>query len=36
VCEACAVECGKHAMAHCQQCAHACGNCAQACRSMKQ
>lgn len=33
-CDACAAECGKHAMGHCQKCADACRRCAEACRSM--
>ena len=35
-CEACAVECEKHAgyHAHCKACAEACRKCAEACRSM--
>lgn len=35
-CEACAVECEKHAgyHAHCKACAEACRNCAETCRSM--
>ncbi|WP_245798345.1 four-helix bundle copper-binding protein [Cnuella takakiae] len=34
VCEACATECGKHQMLHCQQCAAACHKCAEACWEM--
>lgn len=33
-CDACAHECGKHEMDHCQACAHACRVCAEACREM--
>jgi len=29
-CEACAVECGKHANDHCEKCAEACEKCAEA------
>lgn len=34
VCQACADECGKHAMQHCQDCAAACRACADQCRQM--
>jgi hypothetical protein len=34
VCQACADECGKHDMDHCQQCAEACRLCAAECRKM--
>ena len=33
-CQACADECVKHAMDHCQKCAEACKRCADACRSI--
>jgi hypothetical protein len=32
VCEACAAECAKHPMDHCQDCALACRRCASDCR----
>lgn len=34
ICTACANECGRHDMDHCQACAAACRHCAQACRLM--
>lgn len=34
ICAACAGECGKHDMDHCQQCAEACRRCAEACRAV--
>lgn len=34
VCQDCEVECFRHPMDHCQQCAHACQRCADACRRM--
>lgn len=34
ICEKCAVECGQHAMNHCQHCCETCKRCAVACRSM--
>lgn len=34
VCEACALECGRHIMTHCLDCALACKRCAQECRKM--
>lgn len=34
LCEACANECEKHEMDHCQECAAACRRCAAECRSM--
>lgn len=33
ICEACAEECGKHKMKHCQDCAQACRECAEVCRA---
>ncbi|WP_252314234.1 four-helix bundle copper-binding protein [Sinobaca sp. H24] len=33
ICEACAAECEKHDDDHCQQCAKACFDCAEACRT---
>ncbi|MEP7252863.1 MAG: four-helix bundle copper-binding protein [Ginsengibacter sp.] len=32
LCEACAAECGKHKFDHCQACAKACRECAEACK----
>lgn len=34
IAEACAQECGRHDMDHCQRCAQACRACARACRAM--
>lgn len=34
ICDACAAECGKHEMQHCQECAEACRKCAEECRRM--
>lgn len=34
VCEACAEECAKHEMDHCQVCAEACRKCAELCKNM--
>jgi hypothetical protein len=34
VCQACADECGRHDVDHCQQCAEACRLCAAECRKM--
>jgi len=34
ICQACADECGKHKMGHCQECAAACKRCAEECRTM--
>lgn len=34
ICEACAVECDKHEMDHCIDCAEACRECAEICRKM--
>lgn len=34
ICDACASECGRHAMEHCQTCARACRDCANECRHM--
>lgn len=34
VCDACADECAKHQMGHCQECAQACRRCADECRRM--
>jgi hypothetical protein len=34
VCEACAQECGRHAMTHCLDCALACRRCAEECRKV--
>lgn len=33
VCEACAKECGNHQSGHCQACAKACTECAEACKA---
>ncbi|MBD1395096.1 four-helix bundle copper-binding protein [Mucilaginibacter glaciei] len=33
-CKACAEECNKHDMKHCQECAAACRDCASACEAM--
>ena len=32
ICEACAQECAKHPLGHCQDCAKACRRCAEECR----
>jgi hypothetical protein len=34
ICDACAAECGKHQVGHCQKCAEVCHNCASLCRQM--
>ena len=34
ICAACASECEKHPMGHCQECAQSCRNCAEECRNM--
>ncbi len=34
ICDACAIECGKHETKHCQECAAACKACADECRKM--
>ena len=34
ICEACAAECSKHDHDHCQACAKACTECAEACRQL--
>lgn len=36
ICQACAQECAKHSMEHCQRCAAACRACAQECGRMAQ
>ncbi|WP_447642739.1 MULTISPECIES: four-helix bundle copper-binding protein [Chitinophagaceae] len=34
VCDACALECGKHTHAHCRVCADACVRCSELCREL--